>query len=205
MENGICYIVGAGENHGLGFVPNPEDYVIAADGGFAHLQREGIRADMVIGDFDSLTSPPEHGNVVALPSEKDDTDTFAAVREGIGRGYGEFHIYGGTGGRFEHTFANIQTLAYLSQNGMRGRLIGGREIMTAITDGALSFDDGQEGYISVFALSDRAEGVSLRGLKYELEDAEVSNSFPIGVSNEFVGKKSEISVKKGTLLIIYPK
>ena len=205
MKKGICYIVGAGENHGLGFVPCPEDYVIAADGGFAYLQREGIRTDMIIGDFDSLTRPPEHGNVVALPSEKDDTDTIAAVREGIVRGYGEFHIYCGTGGRFEHTFANIQTLAYLSRNGMRGWLIGGNEIMTAITDGALFLDGWKKGYISVFALSDRAEGVSLRGLKYELEDSVVSNSFPLGVSNEFLGRNSEISVKKGTLLIIYPK
>ena len=33
MNNGICYIVGAGENHGLSFSPTADDFVIAADAG----------------------------------------------------------------------------------------------------------------------------------------------------------------------------
>ena len=40
-----------------------------------------------------------------------------------------------------------------------------------------------------------------RGLKYSLQDATVNMEFPIGISNEFIGQESMISVKEGMLLI----
>ena len=73
--------------------------MIAADAGLRYLEEQGIRADLVIGDFDTLKCIPEHPNAIALSAEKDDTDTLAAVREGIRAGYTSFHIYCGTGGR----------------------------------------------------------------------------------------------------------
>lgn len=204
MKKGICYIVGAGENAGLPFTPLPEDYVIAADGGLCFLEREGIAAHMVIGDFDSLPEVPGHPNVVTLPKEKDDTDMRAAVLEGIHRGYELFHIYCGCGGRIEHTIANIQILAELSQNGRRGYLFAKDNIITAVTDGAICFGSRASGYVSVFAHSEKASGVSIKGLKYELDGAVLVNTYPLGVSNEFIGKEGRISVESGTLLVVFP-
>jgi len=112
MRNGICYVVGAGENYGLDFQPATGDFVITADAGLCYLEEQGIRADLVIGDFDTLKCVPEHPNTIGLSEEKDDTDTLAAVREGIRAGYTCFHIYCGTGGRIDHTMANLQVLAY---------------------------------------------------------------------------------------------
>ena len=98
MKERICYVVGAGENFGLDFQPATGDLVIAADAGLRYLEEQGIRADLVIGDFDTLKYIPGHSNTIALNAEKDDTDTLAAVREGIRAGYTSFHIYCGTGG-----------------------------------------------------------------------------------------------------------
>jgi thiamine pyrophosphokinase len=205
MRAGICYVVGAGEDCGLDFTPCPGDYVIAADGGLLCLERAGINADLVIGDFDTLGRRPDHHNVITLQREKDDTDTFAAVRQGIGLGYGRFCIYGGTGGRMEHTLANLQMLAYLSARGMRGVLVGREQCFTAVTDGTLWFPPRAGGFLSVFSLSDRSAGVYLRGLKFPLTDAVVTNIFPIGVSNEFTGAESEVTVAHGTLLVVFPR
>lgn len=205
MNNSICYIVGAGEKYGPDFAPSTNDYVIAADAGIRYLEQCGITADLVIGDFDSLNDIPAHPNTKILSAEKDDTDMLAAVREGIKAGYRDFHIYCGTGGRIDHTLANLQVLAYLSENGMQGFLFDKDSVITAITNRMLSFDPIPSGYISVFSHTAKSEGVYLHGLKYELNNAVLTNTFPLGVSNEFVGMVSRISVESGTLLIVFPR
>ena len=205
MKNGICYVVGAGEDCGIDFRPTKNDFVIAADAGLRYLEQAGIGADLVIGDFDTLNTVPQHPNVISLSTEKDDTDMLAAIREGVNSGYSVFYIYCGTGGRIDHTIANLQVLSYLSENNKRGFLIDKSNIITAITNQKIIFDKIPSGYVSVFSYSQKSSGVCLRGLKYELDNAILTNTFPLGVSNEFIGKESSISVDIGTLLIVFPR
>jgi len=199
----ICYIVGAGENSGICFSPAEDDLVIAADGGYQYLLSAGIRTDIVVGDFDSLGAPPEHPHVVRLKQEKDETDMGAAIQLGVQKGYQKYIIYGGTGGRMEHTLANIQLLNGLANQHCRGELVGNGQRYTVIKNDALELPAHLQGKISVFTLGQMAVGVNLRGLKYPLTDYLMTNTYPIGVSNEFVGEKANISVKEGELLIIY--
>lgn len=202
MKNGICYIVCAGENYGLDFAPQSGDYVIAADGGFKYLEQSDIKADLVIGDFDTLKYKPDHPNIITLDKVKDDTDTLAAIREGINLGYSLFHIYCGLGGCIEHSIANIQLLAYLSEQNKKGFLFGKDCVITAVTNSSIKFPSDTTGRISVFSMSETSEGVYLKGLKYELDNAMLTSTFPIGVSNEFIGEESTITVTKGTVLIV---
>lgn len=193
--------MGAGEYYG-GFLKDPGSLVIAADAGFLRLRSLGVEPDIIIGDFDSVQTIPAGPNVIILPREKDDTDTAAAVRYGLERGCRDFHIWGGTGGaRADHTAANIQLLAFLSQRGAQGRLYGSGEVITAITDGTLKITGERGSYVSVFSHSDISSGVTLTGLRYKLDRATLTNSFPLGVSNEFVGGEAVITVEKGTLII----
>ena len=60
--------------------------------------------------------------------------------------------------------------------------------------------DNLEGYFSLFCLGKEAKGVTIKGMKYELEDYTMTNDFPIGVSNEFIGKEASISVVDGELV-----
>lgn len=129
----------------------------------------------------------------------------AAVREGMKLGYGRFHIYCGMGGRIDHTLANLQLLAFLSQSGKRGFLFDKANVITAITDQTLAFREIASGVISIFSCTDKSTGVTLQGLKYELNNAVLTNTFPLGVSNEFTGQESAVTVKDGTLLIVMPQ
>ena len=199
----VCWIIGAGDFWPPAFMPRPGDFVIAADGGLAHLQRIGAKADLVLGDFDSLGHVPKGENVLTYPPEKDDTDMMLAVKEGLRRGYGRFALLGGLGGRLGHTLANVQALMYLAKHGARGLLIGERETVTAVTDGEIRFSSAHTGYISVFCLDAPAKGVTLRGLKYPLEDAVLTSSVALGVSNEFTGAEAIVSVSSGTLVIVW--
>ena len=196
-------IVGAGE---IGkaelFIPEGA-FVIAADGGLEPLEKVGICADLIVGDFDSLGRVPEGANVIRTPAEKDDTDTMLAVKLALERGAEKIFVFGGMGGRFAHSIANLQTLAYIANRGARGFLVGEGCISTVIKNGSLEFDDSYVGYISVFAVGDRAEGVYLKGLKYPLVDHTLTCDFPLGVSNEFFGLSSSVSVRDGSLLVIW--
>lgn len=199
---GICYIIGAGEDCGMDFVPTKEDLVIAADGGYAKLRAAGICPNLVIGDFDSLGAAPEGERVITLPAVKDVTDTWAAIELGKERGYTEFWLYGCTGGRFDHTMANVQTLAALAEQGLQGWLVSKDQLTTAISAKTVEFGPACRGFLSVFAHTDRCDGVTLKGLKYELENAELANIFPLGVSNEFLGKPASVAVGEGIAVLV---
>lgn len=203
-----CYITGAGSHHySDNFTPDPDDLVIAADGGYIFHTLHNIRTDIIIGDMDSLEDESFTGGekVIKLNPVKDETDMLSAVNIGIEKGCTEFHLFGGTGGRTSHTIANLQLLNYLALKDLQGFLYSENEIMTVIRNGSMCFDSSKCGYISVFAADTQCEGVTEKGLKYNIEDYCMNNHFPIGVSNEFTGETSTVSVKKGSLLIIYPR
>ncbi len=197
-----CLIIGAGEFFENSLSPCKGDFVIAADGGYKHLKLSGINPDLIMGDFDSAEKP-DFENIEVFPKEKDDTDTMLAVKQGISQGYKEFHIYGGWGDA-DHTIANVQTLLYISDLGGRGYLYGKGCVLTVISD-KITFDKDQRGRISVFSMTDKSEGVTISGLKYNIENASLKSSFPLGVSNEFTGSEAVISVKSGKLLIVYDR
>ena len=201
----ICYLVGAGEYHGMSFFPVPDDFIVAVDDGLTYLKKYCATPDLIVGDFDSLPEPPnpdEH--TVALPREKDDTDMAAAVREGWVRGFRVFHIFGGTGGRLDHTLANIQLLSDIAVKGGCGFLFDKDTVITAIHNATITFSAMAQGVVSVFSHTDTSTGVYERGLKYSLTNAMLHSTQPLGISNEFTGAPSSISVESGTLIIIYP-
>lgn len=204
MNDGICFIFGAGERYGPPATQRPGDFTIAADGGYRYVLAQHLRADLVVGDFDSLDEPPSLPDIIRLPQEKDDTDMAAALRAGWERGYRAFRIYGGTGARIDHTLANIQCLADLARRGGRGFLYDGDSVVTAVHNGGASFPAGARGTVSAFAHTDVAAGVWETGLKYPLSGATLSNTYPLGVSNEFTGTASRIFVESGTLILVYP-
>lgn len=199
---GICYIFGAADGLPDELVKNDGDLIIAADSGINHLEKFGVQPDIAVGDFDSLGFVPDCAEVIKHPVMKNDTDTILAVKTGFERGYNEFVIYGGVGGRPDHTFANYQTLCYIPRRGGRGYLCFNGYTACCITNSGIEFSE-REGTVSVFAMSGTAEGVTLEGVLYPLENAVLEYSFPLGVSNEFTGTTAKMSVKNGTLLIIW--
>ena len=197
-----CVIFCAGEFAGL--AAPVAGTVIAADGGLRHTQALGIVPDVILGDFDSLGYTPEDSTV--FPVEKDDTDAMLAVRRGLQMGCNDFVIYGGLDGpRLDHTVAMFQTLQFLADQGASGCAVGNSCIAKVVKNGEITFPREAEGIVSVFCMGADAHGVSIQGLQYGLEDGTLTAGFPLGVSNHFVGKNGRISVKDGSLLIIYPK
>ena len=202
--SGRCIVVGAGEWTEPGLVRAADDLVIAADGGWRPLLRCGIRPDLVIGDFDSSDRPADLP-VLSFPVRKDQTDMQLALAEGFARGYRRFAIYGGTGGRADHTLANLQCLLHLSRQGARAVLYGRDIAYCSLTGGTLRFPAGMRGTLSVFAQGGDAVGVTETGLSYSLQEATLCPDDPLGVSNAFVGQPSTVTVRQGSLLLCWQR
>ena len=199
-----CVIFCAGGFDKLAEPIGKDDLVIAADGGLVHAQRLGIEPDVVLGDFDSLGYTPQNSQV--FPVEKDDTDAMLAVRHGLLRGCDRFILYGTLDGpRLDHTIANFQTLQFLADRNATGYLIGIDYIATVLKNGTIRFSADAEGILSLFCMGPQAEGITITGLKYSLDNAALHAGHPLGVSNHFIGKESRITVRKGSLLILWDR
>ena len=201
---GKCVIFCAAECDGLLQRPGADDFIIAADGGLAHTERLTVIPNEILGDFDSLGYIPADSRV--FPVEKDDTDAMLAVRRGLDLGCREFLLYGSLDGpRLDHTVANFQTLQFLCDHGAYGYLIGKDYLVTVVKNGTLRFPAGAEGTISVFCLGSDARGVTLEGLYYPLEEGTLTAGFPLGVSNHFTSREASVSVKDGSLLVLWDR
>ena len=200
-----CMIISGGTFTPL---PQPDEntFVIACDRGYTYARRCGIRPDLLVSDFDSYDGPvdPEIP-LQRFPSEKDDTDTMIAIRAALERGFREAVLYCALGGRLDHTLANLQSLAFALSHGLRLRIVSEDTEVLLLQDGTLSLPRREGFALSVFAFSERCRGVSLHGTKYTLTDAELENSFPLGVSNEWAEDAATVSITGGTLLIVLSK
>lgn len=199
-----CYIFGSALGFPKDFKPQEGDLVIGADAGYLKLESLGLTPHLTVGDFDSLGVIPQNCEIIKHPVKKDDTDTMLAVKIGYDRGYRNFCLCGCAGKRLDHTLANLQTLSYIAEKGGKAYLIGDDYIASAIKEDTISFNDSQKGNISVFSATDCCE-VSITGLLYPVDRAKVTYDFPLGVSNSFIGKKAEITIHKGTAIIIWDR
>ena len=149
--NKKCYIVGAGDNSGTNFSKGKDEYVIAADGGLATLEKLGIQPDFILGDFDSLGYVPDGKNIEVHKVEKDDTDMMLSVERAVESGYNEIEIFGGTGGRIDHTVANFQTMLWASKQNVKIKMTDKNHVYFMITNDTLEIKGKDGADLSVFA------------------------------------------------------
>lgn len=187
----------------LGLARRPGDLVIGADGGYLTARRLGFAPDLILGDFDSAPMPEAAGEVEVHPAHKDETDCVLGVDAGLDRGFREFVILGGTGGRLDHTVANLQTLCYLADRGARGELRDRDCWARVIRDETLTLPRGSflEGpaYLSLFALGGPCV-VTESGVEYPLTRHPLSPGYPLGVSNHILD--TAVITAEGTLLVM---
>lgn len=205
----LCCIISAGDVNLPLLKANKfkYDFFIAADRGYEKALEADITPSLLVGDFDSISQFPAttdgNVNVIRHPVEKDYSDTHLALEEGIKLGYTDFHIYGALGGdRFSHSLSNIQTLCTMKSKNISATIIGMQEQLYLLENENITLSPPIGSSFSVFSLSDTAMGVSIEGAKYHLDDATLTNTHPVGLSNESVENLITISVRRGYLLVV---
>lgn len=200
-----CLLVSGGE-----FSPVPDieayDMIIACDKGYEHCKKMNVTPDIVIGDLDSCTVniSPET-NLKKLNPIKDDTDTISSVRYALSMGYHQIDICCAFGGRLDHSIANIQTAAFIMEHGASTCITGTDTMLFSINNGSITLPKKNNCYLSVFSISDISTGVSIKGTKYEVTNISLTNTYPIGTSNEWVNDAATISVEHGMLIAVISK
>lgn len=197
-----CYLVGAGEAASLPALQE-NDLLIAVDGGLVSCLAQGRLPHLLVGDLDSLGDRPLPDiPLCRFPVKKDETDTYLAYLEGVKRGYAHFEIYGGLGGRADHTVANLQLLRRIAAEGRTAALVGEDVRMLAFADRTVTLKTLPGQSLGVFSLSEISEGVTIEGAAYSLSKGTLKNDFPLGVSNTALGSSVTVSVKRGVLLLV---
>lgn len=189
---------------------NKYDCMIAADSGMNFLHRNRIVPDIIAGDFDSVdddsldefSSLPDV-EILRLNPIKDDTDTEFVIREAIRRGAKEITVLGATGTRLDHVMANVYLLGIGLEESVQIQLVDAHNRIRMTSDRLEIPKKNQFGdFVSVLPVRGDAKGVTLTGMKYPLQDADINCFSSLGISNEIVEDSAKISVKNGTLLVI---
>ena len=203
-----CVIIGGASIGDYGTVSaklRQDDYMIYCDCGLRHMDGLGAEPDLIVGDFDSYSNPEFDTETIVLPCEKDDTDTVFAVKEALRRGFEDFLLIGVVGERLDHTLGNVSILLMLDSEGKKGTIIDDYSEMEIVSDRCempCIIDDSYV-YFSLINISGTARGVTIRGAKYPLENAEITCEYQYGVSNEVLpGCTAEVSVGEGRLLLV---
>ena len=176
-----------------------------ADAGYRYAQALGREPDLILGDFDSAPPPNSPAKRLTFPVEKNDTDTMLAIKELYRLGYRKLTIYGGTHGRLDHTFANVQSLSWAVRHGMEAVLVDEANRVQVFLPGSYTIPKGGYRHFSLFSLSPETRGVTLTGAYYPCEDLTLSRLFPLGVSNHLVKEQAQLSFSAGELLCIQSK
>ena len=189
MSKRSCILIGTGDLTVSEIPVGENDLCIAVDGGYEYCKLLEITPDYILGDFDSISEKEAEGvaeiakqeeeKVIILPAEKDDTDMLAAIRLGLSQGYQSFRIYGGMGGRIEHTIANIQCLLYLKEHNAVGYLMDGTGMILVAKEEEISFQNSLEGYLSLFSMGEKATVEELK-----MQNSYFMNSLYKGVDEE---------------------
>jgi thiamine pyrophosphokinase len=189
--------------------------VIAADKGMEAAERLGLVPDWIIGDFDSADSSmldrsrqlekAGKSRLTVLNPIKDDTDSEAALHLAFEHTEGPIYFFGGSGTRIDHLLSNLMTMKQgLDRNREIFLIDDYNRVRLMDKDHPVSIRkiDQFGSYVSVIPLSGPAEGVTLKGFYYPLENALLSGRDSLGNSNEITALVGEITVKSGVLAVI---
>jgi thiamine pyrophosphokinase len=191
----------------------PDDFLVAADGGLRHLLSLGRMPHLLIGDLDSV-SPAEIDRVVQAgvlvqryPVHKDETDLELALLAAKQQGCTEMIILAALGGRLDMTLGNIALLLLPELAGCSMRLEDGVEEVFFIQPGVAGrVILGRAGErVSLLPWGGSAEGIHTEGLYYPLRGETLYPERSRGISNQMLGKQALVIFESGLLVCIHTR
>ncbi|WP_455538444.1 thiamine diphosphokinase [Terrisporobacter sp.] len=184
------------------------DYIIGADGGCNHLYKMNIIPNYIIGDLDSIDKDivyyykNKNINLKKYPREKDETDSQICINLAKDLNCSEVDFYGALGGRIDHTIANIGLMHYSRKMNIKPKIISEKEEVIIIKNEEIILKGNKGDTISIIPIMKDANNVTLKKLKYKLDNSKIGYLSSLGVSNEMLEDECIIKIEDGYALII---
>ncbi|AZR72950.1 thiamine pyrophosphokinase [Anoxybacter fermentans] len=178
------------------------DTLICADGGAKFALQLGLKPDRIFGDLDSINPDVKERyekmgiEFVLFPAEKDKTDTHLILDYLIAEGYKEVFVGGAFGGRPDHFMGNLVLLNYGHQYGVKVKLVS-PTVEIQILEGELVIEGHKGDTFSLIPVDHVVRGVTLKGFKYSLTDAEIFRESTLAISNIIVSDQARVKIKEG--------
>ncbi|MEJ2292079.1 MAG: thiamine diphosphokinase [Deinococcales bacterium] len=179
--------------------------IVAADAGMELAEALGVRPDLWVGDFDSVSAPllERHRDVPMLehPKDKDELDLELAIAAARQRGATRLVLGGVFDGRLDQTLAALLIAARLREEGVGARLYGGEHEAHVLAAGdALPLALPRGTLFSLLSLRGLAR-VDVKGARFPLEAAELPFGVGLGLSNRATDGPT-VTVRDGTVAVI---
>ena len=184
--------------------------IICADGGTRHLKALNILPHVIIGDFDSasiedrLFFEEKKIKTIIHPSRKNETDSELCISWAVLNNATDITLLGATGTRLDHTLANIFLLKKLAGLGIPSRIINKNNTIHIVTS-HIEIKGRPGEFLSILPITEKAAGITLKGLEYPLVDATIEMGSGLGVSNVFKETTASVSVREGILMVFQAK
>lgn len=181
------------------------DIWIGADRGALHLLDWGLTPCLSIGDFDSVSEDEyeyiEKGSqrVENHPAEKNETDLEIAISEALKRNVTQLTLVGVTGGRMDHQMMTMQLMEKIAMKGIVVDLYEQSGRVWIWPPGVYELRESHSAYVSFLPVSDRVDGLSLNGFKYDTNDVCLYHASSLCISNKQTKTVAEVSFHKGLL------
>ena len=189
---------------------NDYETVIACDSGMEFFKRNGICPNLILGDFDSADAESvaffrqQTGvRMEQFPAEKDWTDTELALRRALELAPDHIDLVGATGSRLDHVLGNLCLLTLGLESGTEIFLLDSHNRIRMI-EGSLTIRKSEQygSFVSLIPYAGAVRELTLRGMKYPLEDAALMPGVSLGISNEIVEETALIDFAEGMLFVI---
>jgi thiamine pyrophosphokinase len=187
----------------LGAWARSADVVYAADGGANRLSQIGIVPDIVIGDLDSLADASEYPRVIRV-SDQDSSDCDKVLRLAQEEENGWITIIGAEGDRPDHFLASLMSVA---RSPIQTKIALRRGLGWVLKPGQkLSFETVPGEIVSLIPLGP-CYGVTLQGVKWSLNEADLSPNGLVSLSNAALETEviAEIGTGIGFFTVLSPR
>lgn len=185
------------------------ELIIAADGGSRHCPFLECKPNYVIGDLDSISEVQLEDfqnigiEIVKYPARKDATDLELALDHAVKEGATEIHLAGLLGGRWDMSLSNLLLLAQEKYIDISLTLYGKDCTMHILQPEHHTFQTTAGSTASLIPIMGDAEGVTLKGFEYPLDNYTIPFGSSIGLSNVTSEPEVEIILRSGVLLLIF--